>query len=120
MHEDQKGVFLKLLSENAPELVSKEVSVRAIGGLVDFIGQFFLYGSAIGAFSGLWKVIELWVKRYANVSVKIHYKADDGTDVDIEYNNLTKKEAEKHFLANNPKLEKPVKVLLIGENKKQP
>ena len=98
-----------MLTEEAPDLKFKEVQTRA---LID-ISQILIWASTIGAFSGLWKVIELWVKRYANASIKMNYKAQDGSTVDVEYNNLTKKEAEKFLTSHPPKTENPVKIVLL-------
>lgn len=107
-----KQDFVDLLNTETSNLTFKEVDTRSA---TDLIYQLLIYGSTIGAFSGLWKVIELWVKRYANATVKITYKTQSDETVNVEYNNLTKKEAEKYLNSHLPRIENPIKVELLKE-----
>src|SRR5512136_650007 len=88
MSQNLKEEFLQLFKDEAPDLDIEEQETR----YVELISQFLVFGTTIGAFGGLWKVIELWVKRYANATVKIVYKNQDGKTVEIQYTNLTQKE----------------------------
>jgi hypothetical protein len=67
MREEQKNEFIDLLNKHAGNLKYREFQTRSL----DTVVNLFIYATSIGAFSGLWNVIQLWVKRYSNASVKI-------------------------------------------------
>jgi hypothetical protein len=66
----------------------------------------------IGAVGALWKVLELWVTRYANGSIKVSYPAEDNSTVDVTYTKLTKQEVERILAAHPPKANRPIKLIL--------
>lgn len=112
MFESLRNEFLELLAQETAELQVKELHTR---GALETISQMLIYGSTIGAFGGLWKIIELWVKRHANIAVKITYKAEGGATINIEYNKLTKSEVDRFINEYPPKVENPVKIILSKE-----
>lgn len=109
MSTELKIEFIELLSNNTAELIIKERETRG----VDIICQLFATAISIGAFSGLWKVIELWVKRYANAKVKVTYTAVDGSVVEVEYSNLTKAEAEQTVQKHPIRIEDDIKIVVF-------
>jgi hypothetical protein len=66
----------------------------------------------IGAVGALWKVLERWVTRDANGSIKVFYPAEDNSTVDVTYTKLTKHEVERVLAAHPPKAHRPIKLIL--------
>ncbi len=104
-----KNEFLDLLELEVPQLKFKEIKPRSF----EFIASLLIFGSLTGAFSGLWNVFSLWVKRHANAKIIVSYKAEDGSVISVEYNSLTKKEVEKYLASHPPNSENPVKLVLL-------
>ena len=100
--------FLELLREHAPDI---RVEVFKPRGL-EILGELLFYGTSIGAFAGLWKVVQVFISRHANASITISYTSADGSQVKVAYTALTRKEAQAHLDAHPPSLEEPVHVIV--------
>lgn len=106
--------FYQLLRTESPDLEIEQVSDRSL----DVIEQYLVFATSIGLFSGLWKVVELYVTRHASETVKISYLTEDGITVEIEYNNKTVKEVKELLSKHLPKGDHPVKISLKRKPKK--
>lgn len=106
MTESEKQEFAQMLAKQLPELEVEDFSTRN----VNEVYQFLVFVSTIGLFSGLWKVIEFWVQQRSIATIKVSYTSQDGQKVDVEYTNLTKREAEKYLANHPPKVESPIKI----------
>ena len=114
---DASQEFEALLSSEAPELkVVPQGQFRSGPELISWMYQALLFGSSIGAFGGLWKVCELFVKRHANCTVKLSYPAEDGSTVQVEYSNLTVAEAHAITTQRPPRLESRI-LVTVGSNR---
>ena len=91
-----------------PELRVQESRVRSL----EFLHQLLIWGTSLGAFGGLWKVVEVIILRHANAAVKISYTSEDGSLVEVSYTKLTNKEAAKRIAAHPPSLKDPMKVIV--------
>jgi len=109
-----KNNFLTNLKNELPEIEINELKVRSS----EFITQLILYGYTLGAFGGLWKVIQFFIKKYSNISVRLTYKSSDGSKINVNYNGLTKKEANKILSENPPDIKSPLKIELKNKIKK--
>jgi|GEM_PF-5895917 len=108
-----EGVVLGLVATEAPELRVERQRVRGL----EVVTQLLLFGSSIGAFSGLWKVVELLVRRYANCVVRIKATRSDGSTIEIEHRELLRKEAEDWWRAFDLSTDRPVQVVVTQPGK---
>ncbi len=60
----------------------------------------------------LWRVFDAWVNRYTNASIKISYRTQDDTTVEVTYTKLTKLEAEEILTRHPPRTDRPIKIIL--------
>ena len=60
----------------------------------------------------LWRLFDAWVNRYANSSIKISYRTQDDTTVEVTYTKLTKLEAEQMLTRHPPRTDLPIKIIL--------
>lgn len=66
----------------------------------------------LGAIGALWNIFNVWVNRYANASIKITYKTENGSTVDVTYSKLTKAEAERILSQHPPCSNHQIKIIL--------
>lgn len=100
---------LGIIMEEAPEL--RVESQRLKGGL-EVLTQLLLFGSSIKAFAGLWNVVELLIRRRANYTVRLRATGDDGSSLEMEVSELTRREAEERWRSFQINTGRPVQLTL--------
>lgn len=105
MSQQIQEEFLAMLKAKLPDTRIMEFKERLLGTLWGVI----ISGITVGA---LVRVFDVWVNRYANASIKISYRTQDDTTVEVTYTKLTKLEAEQMLTRHPPRTHRPIKILL--------
>ena len=103
-----RNEFEALAGDHAPDLNMEFHATRS----ADLLMQIIVSAQALGAFAGLWNLIQVWLSRHSGHTVKVKYIAERGEEVEVEYTNLTRREAEEMIRARPPKVEGPVRVIV--------
>ena len=109
---DPGEFLLELAAAHAPELRFEKVPQQSFEPIVSLV-SLLVWAASIGAFGGLWKVIELFVKRHANCRVRLSYVSVDGANIEVTHETLTRKEAETILAKHPPRTEEPARLVVM-------
>ena len=107
--QDPGEFLLELAAAHALELRFLKVAQQSFEPIVTVL----VWATSIGAFGGLWKVFELFVKRHANCRVRLSYVSVDGSNIEVTHENLTRKEAETILAKHPPRTEEPARLVVM-------
>jgi len=108
--------ILALFHDLAPELEVQLETPRSfdLESVMQAALQMVVFASSIGAFAGLWKVLQELIRRHSNALVVMRYVAEDGREVEIKYTALTRAEAEEMIACHPPAAQAAVKLIVHG------
>lgn len=100
--------FVQLLRREIPDCKIVEFKARSLETLK---GVMLTIADA-SLIPTLWNVLEHWIGRHTNASIKISYKSAEGKLVEVTYDKVNQKKVEEILSRNPPDLNKPTKLIL--------
>jgi len=100
--------FVQLLRREIPDCKIVEFQARSLETLKGVM----LTIAEAGLIQTLWNVLEHWISRHTNASIKISYKSADGKFIEVTYNKVNQRKVEEILSRNPPDLSKPTKLIL--------